>query len=104
MIVRLVRMSFRPGETEGFLTLFEGWRHRIIAMPGCLHLELLRDAGDPRVFFTYSLWRSAEDLEHYRRSPVFAEVWPVVKALFDAPAQAWSCARLHHMDAKPEPA
>ncbi|MBL8012193.1 MAG: antibiotic biosynthesis monooxygenase, partial [Flavobacteriales bacterium] len=41
-------MSFRPGEAEGFLTLFEGWRHRIIAMPGCLHLELLRDAGDPR--------------------------------------------------------
>ncbi len=101
MIARVVRMCFRAEEAEAFLALFEGWRHRIIAMPGCLHLELLRDTDDPRIFFTYSLWRSADDLEHYRRSPVFAEVWPVVKALFDSPAQAWSCARLHPMDAMP---
>lgn len=104
MIARLVRMTFRAGEGDRFLALFDGWRHRIIAMPGCLHLELLNDTGDPRTFFTYSLWRSAEDLEHYRRSPVFAEVWPVVKTLFEAPAQAWSCERTHTMDADPRTA
>ncbi|MBK8338628.1 MAG: SAM-dependent chlorinase/fluorinase [Flavobacteriales bacterium] len=61
MIVRLVRMTFQEEGMAQFQELFEGWRHRIIASPGCLHLELLHDVGDPRVFFTYSVWRSAED-------------------------------------------
>jgi quinol monooxygenase YgiN len=100
MIVRLVKMTFRPEEAGRFLELFEGWRHRIIAFPGCLHLELLRGAQKQAVFFTYSVWRSAEDLEAYRKSAVFGDVWPVVKALFAAPAEAWTVDRLHAMDAK----
>jgi len=101
MIVRLVRMTFQEDGTARFQELFEGWRHGIIASPGCLHLELLHDVGDPRVFFTYSVWRSAEDLERYRSSDVFAQVWPTVKAMFAERAQAWSCHRPHTMDALP---
>lgn len=90
MIVRLVKMTFRPEEVGRFMDLFEGWRPRIAAFPGCRHLELLRDTRDPRVFFTYSLWTAPADLEAYRNSAVFAGVWPVVKALFAEPAEAWT--------------
>ncbi|MEZ4759892.1 MAG: antibiotic biosynthesis monooxygenase family protein [Flavobacteriales bacterium] len=90
MIVRLVRMAFRPGEGERFLELFEGWRHRIRSFPGCHHLALWRDTADPDVFFTHSRWEGEADLERYRTSDMFAEVWPTVKALFREPAAAWS--------------
>ena len=100
MIVRVVKMTFRPEEVGHFLALFEGWRHQIIAFPGCRHLELLHDLHDERVLFTYSTWDHADDLEAYRTSAVFAGVWPVVKKLFAAPAQAWTLDRRHSVDSK----
>lgn len=103
MITRLVKMTFREEEAGRFLELFAGWRHRIIASPGCESLELLRDAADPRVFFTRSEWRSAADLETYRASATFGEVWPVVKKLFAQRAEAWSLHAEHRMN-KPEKA
>ncbi|MBS1937703.1 MAG: antibiotic biosynthesis monooxygenase [Bacteroidetes bacterium] len=99
MIVRLVKMTFRPGEEERFQALFDGWRHRIIAMPGCRTLELLRDIKHPAVFFTRSVWDTEEALDNYRRSATFSEVWPVVKALFAARAEAWSLHTGHLMHA-----
>lgn len=99
MIVRLVKLTFHPEHVARFQELFEDWRHRIIAFPGCTHLELLHDVQRPGVLFTYSVWRSADDLEAYRNSDVFTSVWPVVKPLFAAPAQAWSTQREHAMDA-----
>ncbi|MFN3876101.1 MAG: putative quinol monooxygenase [Flavobacteriales bacterium] len=97
MVTRIVKMTFRPEEADGFLELFASWKHRIRSFPGCRHLELLRDASDPRVFFTYSHWNSQEDLERYRASDVFSEVWPRVKPLFDAPTQAWTAERIEHL-------
>lgn len=102
MIVRLVKMTFRKEEVQRFQGMFDGWKHKIIASPGCLALELLHDADDPCVFFTHSHWNSAADLEAYRRSAVFAEVWPVVKSMFKAPAEAWSTRSEHQLNA-PEP-
>ncbi|MBX2983325.1 MAG: antibiotic biosynthesis monooxygenase [Flavobacteriales bacterium] len=99
MIVRFVKMTFRPEEVEHFQELFEGWRHRIIATPGCRELELLHDISEPGVFFTRSEWESQDDLEAYRGSEVFAEVWPTVKSLFAAPAEAWSLHVEHRMNA-----
>jgi heme oxygenase (mycobilin-producing) len=99
MIVRLVKMTFRAEEVATFQDLFEGWRHRIIAFPGCRHLQLLHDHADARVFFTYSEWDGPDDLEAYRHSDVFAGVWPVVKKLFAAPAEAWTVDREHAMTA-----
>ncbi|MBP8822167.1 MAG: antibiotic biosynthesis monooxygenase [Flavobacteriales bacterium] len=97
MIVRIVKMTFRPQEAERFQLLFEGWRHRILATPGCRTLELLHDLKDPRVFFTRSVWEAEHHLEAYRRSATFADVWPVVKKLFAAPAEAWTVQVEHHM-------
>lgn len=95
MIVRIVKMTFRPEEVGRFQELFLGWKPRIRSFPGCRHLELLHDMDDTRVFFTYSHWDGPADLEAYRDSEVFASVWPVVKGLFAAPAEAWSVGREH---------
>lgn len=97
MVVRIVKMTFSPENVERFQQLFEGWKPRIRSFPGCMHLELLRDTGDPCLFFTYSHWESASDLERYRTSDVFSEVWPSVKPLFAAPTEAWTVDRLAHL-------
>lgn len=95
MIIRIVKMTFRPEEVATFQALFVGWKPRIRAFPGCQHLELLHGVDDQGVFFTYSHWDGPADLEAYRTSEVFASVWPAVKALFAAPAEAWSVEREH---------
>ena len=41
-------------------------------------MELLHDTEDPGVFFTYSAWNDPMDLEAYRNSEVFGNVWPVL--------------------------
>ena len=97
MVIRIVKMTFELEYIDRFQELFEGWKPRIRAFPGCLHLELLHDVDDPRVFFTYSHWKEVGDLEAYRTSPVFGEVWPVVKPLFALPTQAWTVTREHHL-------
>ncbi|MEO8069515.1 MAG: antibiotic biosynthesis monooxygenase family protein [Flavobacteriales bacterium] len=97
MVVRVVKMTFRPEECDRFLELFDGWRHRIRAFPGCRYLELLGEQGNSGVFMTYSEWDDPSDLENYRLSAVFAEVWPTVKGMFAAPAEAWTADRLHRM-------
>ena len=101
MIVRIVKMTFRPEESARFLGLFEGWRHRIRAFPGCRYLELLREEEGSGVFMTYSEWDGPDDLEKYRLSDVFGEVWPTVKGMFAAPAEAWTMDRLHRMGPSP---
>ena len=93
MIVRIVKMTFQPDQVARFRELFEGWKPRIRAFPGCRHLELLEDVDDPRVFFTYSHWDGPADLEAYRTSEVFASVWPTVKGLFAERAEAWTVRR-----------
>lgn len=99
MIVRLVKMTFRPTEVERFQELFEDWRQQIIAFPGCRTLELLHDASEPGIFFTRSEWDSAAALAAYRKSPTFAQIWPTVRALFSERAEAWSLHSEHLMKA-----
>ncbi len=95
MVVRIVKMTFAPEHMARFQELFNGWKPRIRGFSGCRHLELLHDVDDPCVFFTYSHWDGPADLENYRRSEVFADVWPQTKALFAAPAEAWTVDREH---------
>jgi (4S)-4-hydroxy-5-phosphonooxypentane-2,3-dione isomerase len=93
MVVRIVKMTFQPDQIRPFQEIFEEWKARIRSSPGCLHLELLHDTTDPRIFFTYSHWAEEQDLENYRASSVLLSVWPVVKQMFAEPAQAWTVAR-----------
>lgn len=90
MIIRIVKMSFRPEAVEEFLGNFENNKSRIRQFEGCHHLELLQESGNEHVFFTYSWWENEQSLENYRNSQLFKQVWSKTKILFSDKPQAWS--------------
>jgi quinol monooxygenase YgiN len=90
MIVRIVKLTFRTEESERFLELYDTWQHKVRASTGCVYLQLLRSTDAPDTFFTYSCWLSPANLDAYRKGEVFGSVWPILKAMFSAPAEAWS--------------
>ena len=95
MVIRIVKMTFRTESAEEFEQIFNKYKDRIRSAEGCTHVSLLRDIDNPRVYFTYSHWENVDFLENYRHSAVFGEVWPQVKPLFAAPAEAWSTSAMH---------
>lgn len=90
MLIRIVRMTFAPEHTGAFLEIFRTSQDSIRKMPGCLFLELWQDADSPNVYCTHSHWASATELDAYRGSELFGQVWPATKRLFSAPAVAFS--------------
>lgn len=94
MIIRIVKMVFRPEEVETFKALFDRQKSKIRNAPGVQRLELLQNDADPRIFMTYSWWNSAQDLENYRSSELFISTWAETKPLFAEKPEAWSMDRL----------
>lgn len=90
MLVRIVKMGFHPEHIETFLTNFHVKKEYIRNSSGCRLLELYRGQQDATIFFTYSYWDSEEDLENYRNSDLFKNVWAETKVLFNAKPEAWS--------------
>lgn len=90
MIIRIVKMTFDPKKVTDFLEIFHSSKQHIRNFKGCSHLQLLKDIHSPAVFFTYSHWQSENDLNNYRNSELFKEVWDQTKILFSAKAEAWS--------------
>jgi quinol monooxygenase YgiN len=90
MIIRIVKMTFEPEKVAGFLEIFNASKHFIRNFEGCTHLELLNDINSPYVFFTYSHWQSESNLNSYRKSELFADVWSKTKVLFSVKPEAWS--------------
>ncbi len=82
MIIRIVRMTFKPEEVDAFLELFDNSKSQIRHFEGCHHLELLKDANDARIFSTYSKWENEDALNAYRHSELFGLVWPATKSKF----------------------
>lgn len=83
-------MTFKPENIGLFENIFEKYHSKIRAAEGCRQLKLLQDAVHPHIFFTYSTWDDSSFLEVYRKSETFGVVWPQTKALFAAPAEAWT--------------
>ena len=90
MIVRIVKMDFKPEHVRQFTNLFSSVREKIAATDGCESLLLYRDTADKNRFFTYSHWRSEADLNRYRESPLFKDTWAKTKVLFRERPAAWS--------------
>ena|ERR1700749_536971 len=90
MIIRIVKMTFQPEKVNEFVTVFNDSKQLIRNMNGCRHLELLNDINSPATFFTYSYWDSENDLNNYRESLLFQNIWKKTKVLFSAKAEAWS--------------
>lgn len=87
-------MSFHEEKVADFLTNFDEVKQHIRNFPGNRFLELYRDKDNPSVFFTYSYWEDEADLERYRQSELFNEVWDFTKKLFNDKPQAWSVDKL----------
>jgi heme-degrading monooxygenase HmoA len=83
-------MEFEKEHIATFLDNFEVVKDRIRNFPGCLFLELWRDKEDSTIFFTHIKWASEKDLENYRHSELFKDVWATTKPMFRSKAQAWS--------------
>jgi len=93
MFIRIVRMHFTEAGVEEFLDIFNDNKIAIRNFPGCSHLQLLKDVGDPLCFSTLSYWDKPESLENYRKSELFGKVWGRVKTLFSERSQAFSLER-----------
>lgn len=98
MMVRIVKMSFKPEAVAKFLDIFEQNKTYIRGFKGCQFLELYRDKNQSNIFFTYSFWSSETALEEYRHSELFTNVWHETKALFNAKPEAWSLDKLESLE------
>jgi heme-degrading monooxygenase HmoA len=94
MFVRIVKLSFHKEKIPLFLENFELMKEKIRNSQGNRLLELYQDKNNPEVFFTYSYWESEQDLENYRNSELFYDVWNFTKKLFNNKPEAWSVDKL----------
>lgn len=90
MLIRIVKMSFKPEESQHFLDMFDEIKDKIRAFDGCEYLELMQDYDDENSFSTYSKWRDDDTLLAYRNSELFDGVWAKTKAMFDKKPIAFS--------------
>lgn len=97
MLIRIVRMTFKPEEVPAFLENFEANKSFIRNFPGCQHLELWQDETQKNIFITYSHWESEKALDQYRDSELFKSVWSFTKALFSEKPQAFSSKKLQEV-------
>ncbi|HUH75487.1 MAG TPA: antibiotic biosynthesis monooxygenase family protein [Chitinophagales bacterium] len=99
MIIRIVKLQFKEEEVEAFMAYFESICHQIRNFEGCQKLELLQQANQPNVIFTYSYWESEDALENYRVSELFQTFWGVAKAKFSGRPEAWSLNKITEVGA-----
>lgn len=90
MITRIVKLTLKKEYSADFETIFTEKNAAIENRPGCLSVKLVKDIKTDGVFFTISEWESEEDLNNYRYSELFQDIWPKVKVMFADKAQAWS--------------
>ena len=98
MFVRIVKMTFQQDKTADFLAHFNTHKLKIRAFKGCQFLELYQDKENPAIFFTYSYWDTTTDLDAYRASTLFKEVWKTTKNWFAAKPEAWSVNKLETLN------
>ena len=90
MITRIVKLEFQDDKIDDFLSFFETIKHIVNGFPGCYGMKLYQDIDCPTTVMTYSHWASLEDLENYRTSEAFGEIWPTIKPWFAKKPEAWS--------------
>lgn len=90
MFTRIVKMSFHEENIPKFLENFDLIKEKIRNAHGNRFLTLYQDKSNKNIFFTYSHWETEQDLDNYRNSALFDEVWTFTKKLFNEKPEAWS--------------
>ena len=94
MFIRIVKLTLKKENIASFEQIFEETKNFIRNFEGCLFLELYQDRKHPNIFFTYSKWEKEENLDDYRKSEFFRNVWGKTKLLFKEKPEAWSVNRI----------
>lgn len=94
MFIRIVKLTLKRENIASFEQIFEETKNFIRNFDGCLFLELYQDRKHPNIFFTYSKWEKEENLDDYRKSEFFRNVWGKTKLLFEEKPEAWSVNRI----------
>ncbi len=94
MLIRIVKLTFKPENIASFKQIFEESKPIILQFNGCTLLESYQDINNPNIFFTYSHWDTESDLNNYRVSDFFKNVWGNTKKLFSEKPEAWSVERV----------
>ncbi len=97
MIIRIVKLSLHAEYISNFKTIFEENKQKIISQKGCTHFEMLKDIKYVNFIFTYSCWDSEEDLNNYRNSELFKDVWSKTKILFNNKPEVWSTKKINEV-------
>ena len=90
MITRLVKLSLQADKAGDFEALFYQTQSLIEDFEGCHKTNLFKISGNACQYFTISYWNTEQDLENYRASALFKDVWSQVKPLFSEKAEAWT--------------
>ena len=90
MITRLVKLTLQPDKASQFEAIFYNTQSLIENSAGCRKTSLFKVAGAESQYFTISYWNSEQNLQDYRASDLFRNVWSTVKPLFSAKAEAWT--------------
>ena len=94
MFIRIVKLTLKKENIASLEQIFEETKNFIRNFEGCLFLELYQDRKHPNIFFTYSKWEKEENLDDYRKSEFFRNVWGKTKLLFEEKPEAWSVNRI----------
>ncbi|MDE2732036.1 MAG: antibiotic biosynthesis monooxygenase [Bacteroidota bacterium] len=98
MTIRIVQLCIRPEWVKEFLSVFGEAAPHIRAFPGCIRLELWRQADLDGGFATCSHWENDDALEAYRNSSLFKARWAAIKPMFAAKPRAYSYRRWGQKD------
>ena len=90
MITRLVKLNLQADKAVEFEALFYQTQALIEDFEGCQKTNLFKVTGQASQYFTISYWNTEQDLENYRTSGLFKNVWSQVKPLFSEKAEAWT--------------
>lgn len=83
-------MHFQAEKVEVFMHILKKVKLVLETFPGCMYLEILQDATDPNIYYTYSHWANETALENHRDSTFIQETWAHTKVLFTSKAQVFS--------------
>ena len=95
MIERIVKMTFKPENTEIFEKIFYEVKTKIASFEGCKSVKLLKDVNNKNIYFTLSIWENEKALDNYRNSQLFNKTWEKTKILFSEKPQAWSLSEIN---------
>ncbi|MDG1347346.1 MAG: antibiotic biosynthesis monooxygenase [Crocinitomicaceae bacterium] len=90
MITRIVKLQFQEDKIQEFLDFFETVKHKVNAFPGCKGMRLVQDNCNRQTIMTISDWETEAELNAYRDSETFGQVWPKIKPWFEKKPEAWT--------------